>query len=152
MPANGRPLIAITMGDPAGIGPEVTAKALIDCLMYERCRPVVIGSPAAIEATLHQSVPTVLVRTVRSLDEVEGDPGTIDILDTGKLDYGAIVPGQVSAEAGRASIEWVLKAGEMASMGQVQAVVTAPINKEAGKLAGYKDVGQPVRRPTPASG
>ena len=129
------------MGDPAGIGPEVTAKALMDRRVYNRCRPVVIGSPAAIEDAARRSGSPATVRAVRSLDEVRSEPGTVEVLDVGHLDYGALATGQVSAEAGRASVEWVLKAGEMASSGQVQAVVTAPINKAAGNLAGYKDVG-----------
>ena len=63
------------------------------------------------------------------------------MLDLENLDYGSVTPGQVSAVAGKASVEWILKAGELASSDQVQAVVTAPINKEACSLAGYRDIG-----------
>jgi 4-hydroxythreonine-4-phosphate dehydrogenase len=138
---NQKPLIAITMGDPAGIGPEVTAKALIDRRAYERCRPFVVGSAAAIQDALRTIGDGRATHIAHSLGDVRGEPGTIDVLDLGNLDYGEITVGRVSAQAGKASVEWVLKAGELAASGQVRAIVTAPINKEASSLAGYKDIG-----------
>ena len=136
-----KPYIAITMGDPAGIGPEVTAKALLSDQIHQRCRPFVIGSAAAIQNALQTIGSGAPVRAVHSPAQVEGDPGTIEVLDLENLDHGIIEPGRVSAEAGRASVEWVLKAGELAASGSVQAIATAPINKEACRLAGYRDVG-----------
>ena len=136
-----RPFIAVTMGDPAGIGPEVTAKALSQKQLYDRCRPVVIGSAAAIEAALRTTVNGASANVVHSLDEAQGRAGAIDVLDLENLDYGSIAQGRVSADAGKASVEWILKAGELAAAGQAQAVVTAPINKEACRLAGYEDIG-----------
>ena len=138
---NNRPLVAITMGDPAGVGPEVTAKALMDHKVYERCRPVVIGSAAAIKDAYQVIGAGASTRAARSLDDLLGEAGTVDVLDLDALDYGEIARGQVSAAAGKASVEWVLRAGELARNGQVQAIVTAPINKEACSLAGYKDIG-----------
>ena len=136
-----RPFVAITMGDPAGIGPEVTAKALLDERVYERCRPFVVGSPEAMDDALRLSNAPVSTRVAHSLDQVVAQPGAIDVLDLEDRDYGGISYGQVSAAAGKASVEWVLKAGKLASSGQVQAIATAPINKEACSLAGYKDIG-----------
>jgi 4-hydroxythreonine-4-phosphate dehydrogenase len=129
------------MGDPAGIGPEVTARALQDERVYKNCRPFVIGSAAAMDDALRLIEAPVSTRVAHSLDDVMGRPGAIDVLDMENLDYGAITYGQVSAAAGKASVEWILKAGELAASGQIQAIVTAPINKEACKLAGYKDIG-----------
>jgi len=136
-----KPYVAITMGDPAGIGAEVTAKTLLNDRIYERCRPFVVGNAAAIQDALRTIGSDTHTRVVHSLDDVKGQPGIIDVLDLENLDYGLISPGQVSAAAGRASVEWILKAGELAAAGQVQAIVTAPINKEACRLAGYQDVG-----------
>ena len=136
-----RPLIAITMGDPAGIGPEVAAKALLDHDMHKKYRPFVIGSAAAMSEALMLVDGEAATSVAHSLDDVNGTPGTIDVMDLENLDYGAVSQGHVSAEAGRASVEWVLKAGELATSGHVQAVVTGPINKEACSLAGYKDIG-----------
>ena len=141
MSLNGKPFVVITMGDPAGVGPEVTAKALMVRQVYEKCRPVVIGSAAAMEDALRLIEASAPTRVSHSLEDVLGQYGTVDVLDLENLDYANIARGQVSADAGRASVEWVLKASELATSGQVQAVVTAPINKEACSLAGYKDIG-----------
>jgi 4-hydroxythreonine-4-phosphate dehydrogenase len=138
---NDRPFVAITMGDPAGIGPEVTAKALLDEQIYAGCRPFVVGSVSAIDAALRLAGCDVPTKVAHDLSEVVGDPGAIDVLDIENLDFTAIEYGRVAAVAGKASVEWILKAGELAAAGQVQAVVTAPINKEACSLAGYSDIG-----------
>ena len=129
------------MGDPAGIGPEVTAKALRDPGIYEKCRPFVVGSAAAMEDARRLIGDQGRTNAVRSLDEVRGEPGTVDVLDLGNLDYDSIPRGEVSAAAGSAAVEWILKAGELAAAGHVQAIVTAPINKASAKLAGYDDIG-----------
>ena len=129
------------MGDPCGIGPEVTAKALARPDVYERCRPVALGSADALRAAIETAGNGLGARQVGSPEQAAGAPGVIDVLDAGNLDYGALAPGRLSAEAGRASVEWVLEAGELAASGAVRAVVTAPINKEACGLAGYEAIG-----------
>ena len=136
-----RPIVVITIGDPSGIGPEVTAKALADGEVYESCRPLVIGSKAVMEEAIRLVKGHLACRTVSSPGEVQGQPGGIDVLDLENLDLGKMQVGQVSPEAGRASMEWVLKAAELCHTGQAQAMVTAPINKAATRLAGYEDVG-----------
>ena len=141
MAVNGKPLIAITMGDPAGIGPEVTAKALADGRVSSECRAIVVGSAAAMKDSYRLIGGGPSVQTVHSLQDIAGQDGVVDVLDLENLDYARIEVGQVSAAAGKASVEWVLKAGEMAMAREVEAIVTAPINKEACSLAGYKDIG-----------
>lgn len=141
MPKNEKPYVAITMGDPAGIGSEVTAKALMDRKIYEECRPFVIGNSDAMADASQLIGGSHQINVAQTLEEVKGQYGTLDVLDIGNLEYGTIIHGQVSAASGKASVEWILKAGELASSGQIQAVVTAPINKEASSLAGYKDIG-----------
>lgn len=136
-----RPHIAITMGDPAGIGPEVIAKALRDSAVYEQCRPFVIGNADATRDAQRLVGNGASTRTVQAVEDVVGQLGSIDVLDIGNLEYGEIAQGSVSAAAGRASVEWIHKAGDLASEGQIQAIVTAPINKEASSLAGFKDIG-----------
>ena len=138
---NERPLIAVTMGDPAGIGAEVTAKALLDGQVQAGCRPFVVGSAASIDDALRPLGNGASTRIVHDTSEVVGEPGKIDVLDLENLDHSALEYGRVSPAAGKASVEWVLKAGELAASGIVQAIVTAPINKEACGLAGYSDVG-----------
>ena len=136
-----RPYVAITMGDPAGIGSEVTAKALADPRAYERCRPFVVGNTDAMREALTLFDNGMEVRSASSLDDIAGEPGAVDVLDAGNLDYDLVATGRVSAEAGRASVEWVKQAGEMAASEQIAAIVTAPINKEACSLAGHRDIG-----------
>jgi 4-hydroxythreonine-4-phosphate dehydrogenase len=136
-----RPFVAITMGDPAGIGPEVTAKALLEKQVYVKCRPFVVGSAAAMDDALRLIGSSMSTHVAHSLEDVVGDAGAIDVLDIENLDYGSISYGGLSAVAGKAAVEWILKAGELATSGKVQAIATAPINKEAASLAGYKDIG-----------
>ena len=136
-----RPFLAITMGDPSGIGPEVIAKALQDEWVYEKTRPFVVGSTAAIYDSLRLIGASGSANLVHSLDDIKAEHGTIDVLDMENLDYSQIEYGKLSAVAGKAVVEWILKAGELASSGQVQAIATAPINKEACKLAGHTDIG-----------
>ena len=136
-----KPLVAITMGDAAGIGAEVTARALQDSWVYEKCRPFVVGSVAAMDDALRLINASGRTRVAHQVDEVQGEFGTIDVLDLENLDFSALEYGKVSPIAGQASVEWILRAGELAAAGQVQAIATAPINKEACALAGHKDIG-----------
>ena len=136
-----KPLVAITMGDPAGIGPEVTVKALREASVYDKCRPFVVGNADAIRAASDLAGAGVATRAVRTVDQVRGDAGAVEVLDFENLDYDTIETGRVSEAAGRAAIEWVLEAGGLAKDGRISAIVTAPINKEAASLAGYEDVG-----------
>ncbi len=136
-----RPFLAITMGDAAGIGPEVTAKALLDKSIYEGCRPFVIGNTDAMNSALKMIGSDVSVRSVSSLEGINGEYGIVDVLDLNNLDFDEIKFGKISAASGQASIEWILKAGDLAASGAIQAISTAPINKEACNLAGHKDIG-----------
>ena len=133
-----RPFVAITMGDPAGIGAEVTVKALREASVYGKCRPFVVGNAAAIQAASDLAGAGMATRVVQSVDDVRGDAGGVDVLDIENLDYGSIETGRVSEAAGRAAIEWVLEAGKLAKDGRISAIVTAPINKEAASLAGTR--------------
>lgn len=133
-----RPLIAITMGDPAGVGPEITVKALSRPEIYSRCRPLVIGSPAAIERAFgYIGRPDGRVRAVNSPGEAVFEQGIIDVLDPGIGPAGAFVPGRICAETGEAAFRCVVRAIELASAGEVDATVTNPISKEAINLAGH---------------
>ncbi len=137
-----RPLLAITMGDPAGIGPEVVVKALRHQEIYERCRPLVIGDRRILEraaAWLDQSPLTYDLID----DPAHGcyQAGTISVLDGANADPQACPVGQVSAPAGRAAVAYVLKACDLAMAQMVDAVVTAPLNKDAMNRAGFAYAG-----------
>ena len=133
-----RPVIGITMGDPASIGPEIILKTLAEPRpFYAHCRPLVIGDQRVLE----QSAPAVPVQVVSTPGETRGEPGTIDLLDMQNADPAAFTPGQVSGIAGKASAEYIVKATELALAGEIAAIVTAPINKEAINQGGYHYAG-----------
>lgn len=141
MLTDSRPVIALTMGDPSGIGPEIIAKTLTLAPVLSTYRPLVIGSASILEEAfkyIGKSVKTNLVTTPK---EATGSPGSIDVLDTGDLDKDFVAQGKVSAQSGEASVQWILKASELAASGEVQAIVTAPINKHSCAVAGYSDIG-----------
>ena len=96
-----RPLVAITMGDAAGIGAEVTAKALQDEWVYEKCRPFVIGSTAAMNAALDLVSASGTASVIHDAEDASGDTGSIDVLDLENLDFGQIEYGRVSPVAGQ---------------------------------------------------
>jgi len=137
MTAHKRPLIGLTIGDPAGIGPEVVLKALAEEKMYTLARPLVIGDARIMERALrfcHLDLP---IRVVTSPKEVEGQFGTVEVLDLQNADPDLCPPGQLSAICGRAAVEYVFKATDLALAKDVDAIVTAPLNKEAMRLAGF---------------
>ncbi len=131
------PIIGITMGDPAGNGPEITVKALSDATLYDRCRPLVVGDAKMIEqAKAFVGHPEIKVHPVSSVDEALFEAGTIDVchMDLVK-DVASFRIGEVSAEGGMAAFESVKKVIELAMAGEVDATVTNALNKEAMNLA-----------------
>ncbi|HQE91394.1 MAG TPA: 4-hydroxythreonine-4-phosphate dehydrogenase PdxA [Anaerolineae bacterium] len=134
------PLIAITLGDVAGIGPEVVVKALTMPEVWSVCRPLVIGDARVLTAA-RLGIPIPPLRVVTKFAEATFDAGVITLLDMGNLDPAAVPLGQISVAAGRAAVEYVLRATELALAGAVDAVATAPLNKEALHLAGFDYIG-----------
>jgi 4-hydroxythreonine-4-phosphate dehydrogenase len=132
-----KPLIAITMGDAAGIGPEIIAKTLSDQAIYDSCRPLVVGDRSAMMMGLDVARAKLSINTIREPGEGRYTLGVIDLLDLGNIDPDKLVMGVPQAMAGKASVEYVFKAADMAMMGDVNAIVTAPLNKEAMHMAGY---------------
>ena len=141
MQSNGKPIIALTMGDPCGIGPEIIAKTLASSEVHSICRPVVIGNAWSMEQAVKLVGAPLSVREVESPVEAGLSPETLDVLDLHNLTPSEITVGRISPACGRAAMEWVTRAGELALEGQVAALATAPVNKEAASLAGYKAIG-----------
>ena len=132
-----RPLLAITMGDPAGIGPEICVKALADKRVFESSIPVVIGDRIAIEDAVRFTGSTLKVKTLHSLEEAEGIPGTLELLDMNLLQKEDYQYGQVNAGCGEAAFRYIEYGINSALAGTAAAVVTGPINKEALHMAGH---------------
>ena len=136
-----RPVIIITMGDAAGIGPEIVIKAFACEQIYGVCRPVVIGELAALEASINLLRSPLKINLVKSLDEIRPLFGTIDLIDLHNLQYSQVQIGEICAPCGRAAMESIREAVGLIQDGKARALVTAPINKESIKLAGYKETG-----------
>ena len=140
MRKNPKPMIAITMGDPCGIGPEVVAKALSDGA-YRSVTPLVVGSASVMREAARLAGGTLSINVVGPSTDAQGRGGVIDVLDVENLSPADVTVGRISRGAGRAAMDWILRAAELAQSGRVSAIVTAPINKEACALAGYEDIG-----------
>ena len=141
MTADKRPIIAITIGDPAGIGPEVVVKALADKTLHEMCRPFLIGESGTVQAAITLTQKSLKLRTIDKAADANGQFGIIDILDMHEPDWAKVKIGQISAECGRASMEYLEMAMQLALNHEITAMVNAPINKEATMLAGYTGLG-----------
>jgi len=133
------PVLAITMGDAAGIGPEIVVKALCQPEIRSLCRPLVIGDVAAMTHALSFVADAARPRILPVVSVAAADWSNVDVVPV--LQPGAslagVEAGQLSAEAGRGAVEYVLAATELAKRGEVAGIVTAPLNKEAMRLAGY---------------
>lgn len=132
-----KPLLAITMGDPAGIGPEIVLKALAHPEVYDICRPLVIGDRRILSRAagwVGQTEP--LIEAVSSLEDASYRAGTIALLDLADADPSDCPVGQETAPSGRAAVDYVERACDLALAGAVDGMVTAPLNKAAMHLAG----------------
>lgn len=134
---NGKPILGITMGDPAGIGPEIAAKALNRKKIYEICNPIVIGDAKAMEQAAEIAKVNLKVNTIHEVKETKFEYGTIDVYDLHNVDLTKLVYGKVSAMAGEAAFATIKKVIELAMSGEIDGTVTGPINKESMNLAGH---------------
>ena len=139
--ASDKPAIAITMGDPCGIGPEVVVKALSDQRVYASCRPLVVGNVYAMQRAVELTGLPLRINESNNPRDAGRDDRVVDVLDIKNLDPEDITVGQISPTCGKAAMEWVTKAGELALSGAVAGLATAPLNKEAASLAGYQSIG-----------
>ena len=147
-----RPIIAISMGDPFGNGPEITARALSDPVIYARCRPLVVGDAAVMDYALKVARKVygscLELNLVHTPAEGRYVPGGIDLLDLGLVPREAI-PDTADLDeprpfgvgpcqmGGEASFQYVKKVIELAMAGEVDATVTNALSKEAINLAGH---------------
>jgi 4-hydroxythreonine-4-phosphate dehydrogenase len=129
------------MGDPAGIGAEIIVKALNEKNIYQDSIPIIIGSRDVIKDAVNFIPSNLKINVINEPEEAEGEFGTIDLLDLANISLNDFKYGEVNPKAGKASIEYVLKGIELALADEIQAIVTAPINKEAINKGGYKYAG-----------
>lgn len=135
-------IIGITLGDPAGIGPEITLKAFSKSKLYDNCRPLLIGDKSIIEYYLNKHPELNLsINVVKNPEEGKYTHGTIDMIDMGLYTADQIQIGEISALAGKAAYLYVEKVIKLALENKIDATVTNPLNKKAMNLAGYKYAG-----------
>jgi len=131
------PLLAITLGDPAGTGPEIIAKALALPEIRSLCRPLVVGDAATMKRALGYTGVALNIRAITTVAEAFFASDEIDVLDLQNVDLSRLALGKVDPLAGKAAYEYVKKATELALANEVGAIVTSAINKAALNQAGY---------------
>ena len=132
-----KPILAVTMGDATGSGPEIITKSLAEPFICEICRPVVIGDAAVMREALQITGMSGEVRSIDNLSGAKFQEGHIEVVDLQNIDMGKLVRGQVNAMAGGAAYDYIKLAVELALAGKVDAVVTSAINKKAINNAGH---------------
>lgn len=132
-----KPILAVTLGDPAGTGPELITKAFTSAEVRAVCRPVVIGDARVVRAAVGFTGSPVTVRVVAQASEVGDDASVVDVIDLANVDPAAFQRGRVSAHAGAAAYDAIKRAVELTLAGETHAVVTSAINKAALHAAGY---------------
>jgi 4-hydroxythreonine-4-phosphate dehydrogenase len=136
-----KPIIAISMGDPAGVGPEVTVKALAHSDVQRCCRPLVVGDTATLREAVGLLGLSLTLRRIGDASDADFDPASPDVLDQAAVDVRGVQKAKVSATAGKAAIAYIRTAAELALSGRVHAIVTGPINKAAIQAAGVHHIG-----------
>jgi 4-hydroxythreonine-4-phosphate dehydrogenase len=136
-----KPIIGITMGDPASIGPEIAIKALLTEHIFEICNPVIIGDAAVFNDIIKRLGTNAKINTIKSISDAKFIYGEPDVFDLQNVDMDQMRFGEISAMAGNASFEAVKKVIELALAGEVDATVTGPINKKSVNEAGHHFAG-----------
>lgn len=137
-----RPRIAITMGDAAGIGPEITVKSLANPTTSTWCIPLVLGDARVLERAMDATGIRLPIRPIKAPGDAQGTPGTVEVIDYANIDMGAHRWGELNAGFGDAAVRWTKDAGQMCLDGVIDGMVSAPLNKEAMHMAGHDFEGQ----------
>ena len=138
---NQKPIIAITMGDPASIGPEIAVKALLDKNIHAISRPLITGDASVFTQIIDRLGLKASINPIQSVGDAKFEYGIIDVYDLKNVQVSELKFGEISAMAGHASFEAVKKAIELAMNGDVDATVTGPINKKSINEAGHHFAG-----------
>jgi 4-hydroxythreonine-4-phosphate dehydrogenase len=126
-----KPLIAITMGDPAGIGPEIILKALDDPQVKKACRILIFGDRQVLESTARRLGKSFLINSIKRLGREEGYQESVGCLyEASSLPVDQVIPGRPDPRWGAPALEYIRLAARSALKGQVAAMVTCPISKE----------------------
>jgi 4-hydroxythreonine-4-phosphate dehydrogenase len=136
-----QPILGVTMGDPAGVGPEIIARAAVDPAVRRDSRPVVIGAASTMQSAVTLIGAALTVHAVKHVADCRWADGTLEVLDLANVDMQTLPRAVVSAAAGRAAYDYVERAVALAQAREIDGIVTAPINKEALAAAGMPHTG-----------
>lgn len=126
-----RPLIAVPIGDPAGVGPEITAKSVASEEVFEAADCIIIGDKSIMENAVKIVGADLSVNVVKEPAEGDFRKGVLNLIDLGNVDLDKFEFGKVNGMCGKAAYEYIAKSIELANEGKVDAVATTPINKES---------------------
>ncbi len=139
---NTKPVLMVTMGDPAGIGPEILLKALANKKVYDSARLIAVGSMNVLRSLLPTAgLNESALRRIENPEEAVFENGLINVIDLDNVDMGKFEFGKISGMCGRAAYEYIERSIELTKAGRAHAVVTAPINKESLRLSGVSQIG-----------
>ena len=137
-----RPLIAIPMGDPAGIGPEIVLKTVADEEIQRTARCIVVGSRKVFECAMnYPGSPRLEINVVKTPEDGKYEPGVLNLIDLDNIDMAQFRVGEVNGMCGKAAYEYIAKSIELANARIVDAVSTTPINKESLRKGGVNFIG-----------
>ena len=136
-----KPIIGITMGDPASIGPEIAIKALLNQHIYDICKPLLVGDADVFNDIIKRLNLDAKINPINNVSDAKFEFGNIDVFDLQNVKLDKLVFGQVSAMAGNAAFGAVQKVIELAMAGKIDATVTGPINKKSINEAGHHFAG-----------
>ncbi len=136
-----KPLIAIPIGDPAGVGPEITAMSLADETVFENADTIVIGDKKIMENAIKITGVPLTLHIVKEPSEGRYEPNILNLIDLDNIDMSQFEFGKVSGMCGKAAYEYIAKSIELANDGKVAAVATTPINKESLKSGNINFIG-----------
>ncbi|MCK5160744.1 MAG: 4-hydroxythreonine-4-phosphate dehydrogenase PdxA [Candidatus Aureabacteria bacterium] len=131
---SGKPIIAFTMGDPSGIGPEVCIKSACAKKVFSVCTPVIYGDSKVLKKAANLCGKR--IKVIKNLTSLKKNDGSIKVFQVASVSEQLVI-GSLASDSGRVAMECVSSAVEDALSGKVSAIVTAPINKEAIKMSGY---------------
>ena len=135
------PIVGITMGDPTGIGPEIIAKALSGEELFQSCRPIVLGDQAVLARTLRMLGLDMSLEVIERIPAEGYRPGRIFLSPLSRLDATALQFGKPDRACGKAMVTYVEQAVQWLLVGELDAITTCPINKQAMNEAGYPFAG-----------
>jgi 4-hydroxythreonine-4-phosphate dehydrogenase len=136
-----KPIIGISMGDPASIGPEIAIKALLDKNIHTIARPLLVGDLKVFQNIISLLDLPASTRSIAAISEAKFEYGIIDVFDLKNVAINQLVFGEISAMSGEAAFQSVTKLIELAMAGEIDATVTGPINKKSINEAGHHFAG-----------